>query len=272
MVDQVLFKFKEYVQLWQTGGIAPNTNEPMIQYNTKIYKGATNVIDFVVRNNDRKPVNLAGYQISAAIQRVEQPELLLQKSVVSLDDKAGKARLTFAPIDIQNLLAGYYTYSIILTDVTGRDEFLYTDINRSTTGSFELIEGIEVALSPAIEITAADFIPVNDGYLTYHYVSGALPGDAQAGRTNGMHTVVAYTSNGFLGWLKIQASLTVQPPTDTDWFDIQLTENTSEFTYTPTNTPAIQAFNFTGNYYWIRALYKNDAMNQGSFDKVLYKN
>ena len=71
MVDQVLYRFREYVQLWYTKGNAPNINGPMIQYNTKVYKGATNTIDFVVRNNDRQPINLTGFQIDALIQRVE---------------------------------------------------------------------------------------------------------------------------------------------------------------------------------------------------------
>lgn len=272
MTDQILFKFKEYVQLWKTGGMAPNINPPMIQYDTKIYKGASNVIDFVVRNNDRKPVNLVGSQVFALIQRVEQPELLREKAVHITDDKAGKARLNLSEADIQDLDGGYYNYSIKLVDQTGRHEFLYTDVNRSTVGTFELIEGVEVALVPAKEIDATQFSPVNDGYLTYHYTSGALQGDAQSGKSNGMHTVVVYTSNIFVGTFTVQASLALQPPTDNDWFNIQLTSATAEYDYTPNNSPSIQVFNFTGSYYWIRFQYKVDASNRGSFDKVLYKN
>lgn len=271
MADQILFKFKEYVQLWQTDRDVPNINGPMIQYNTKIYKGATNTIDFQVRNNDRKPVNLVGYQIEALIQRVEQPELLLTKPVQPSDETTGKCRLTLFPGEIETWLAGFYRYSIRLTDVTGKQEYLYTDVNRSTFGQFELIEGMEVSLAPATQILKSQFTPLPQGEYDNTWSTGALVGDAQDNKSNGMHTIVAYTSNNFIGKFWIQGSLTTQPPQVGDWFDIPLTASSNHFSYTSDNSPRIKVFNLTGNYYWIRMFYQEDPLNRGSFDKVLYK-
>lgn len=271
MADQVLFKFKEYVQLWQTDRNVPNINGPMIQYNTKIYKGATNTIDFVVRNNDRKPVNLVGYQIDALVQRVEQPELLLEKKVQATDETSGKCRLTLLPGEIETWLGGFYRYTVRITDVTGKQEFLYTDANRSTFGQFELVEGLQVALEPAKQILKSQFTPTPYSDYENTWNTGALPGDAQDNRTNGMHTIVAYTSGGFLGDFWIQGSLSTEPPQAGDWFDIPLTQETKYFRYTEENSPKIQVFNFTGNYYWVRMFYKEHPQNKGSFDKVLYK-
>jgi hypothetical protein len=270
MADQVLFKFKEYVQLWQTDRNVPNINGPMIQYNTKIYKGATNTIDFQVRNNDRKPVNLVGYQIEALVQRVEQPELLLTKPVQATDDTSGKCRLTLLPGEIETWLAGYYRYTIRITDVTGKQEFLYTDVNRSTFGQFELIEGMEVALAPAKTILASEFTPYPTGEYDNSWTTGALVGDAQDNRSNGMHTIVVYVSEDFMGDFWIQGSLTTQAPGPTDWFDIPLTESTKYFRYNGTG-PRIQVFNLTGNYYWIKMYYTVNPVNRGTFNKVLYK-
>lgn len=285
MVDQVLFKFKEYVQLWLTNGNIPNTNPPMIQYNTKIYKGATNVIDFVVRNNDRKPVSLVGYQIDALIERVENPELLLTKPVMATSDTEGKAQLTLLPNEIETWYGGFYRYTIRLTDITGKQSYLYTDVNRSTYNTFELLEGLQQALAPATQVLNKQFTPYSVAYynsaapnapLPEHdymnvWTTGALAGDAQKMQANGMHTVVAYTSGHFLGRFWIQGSLSVNAPQETDWFDIPLTPSTKYFSYTPDNSPKIQAFNFTGNYYWIRIFYQTDPINTGFFDKVLYK-
>jgi hypothetical protein len=271
MVEQVLFKFPEYVQLWQTDRNVGNTNYPMIQYNTKIYKGANNKIDFVVRNNDRKPVNLVGYQISALIQRVEQPELLLDKPVQATDDRAGKAQLVLSASDVEDWLEGFYRYTIRITDITGNQEFLYTDVNRSTFGTFELIEGFMASLAPATELPSSKFTPYPYGYYDNTWSTGALPGDSQDNRANGMHTVVVYTTNWF-GEFRIQGSLQNQPPTEKDWFDITLAAQGTGFEYTRDYNPPIKVFNFTGNYYWIRMFYKNDPMNKGSFDKILYKN
>lgn len=285
MVDQILFKFKEYVQLWQTGAHSLNTNNPMIQYNTKIYKGVTNTIEFVIRNNDRRPINLVGYQIEALIQRVEDPELLLTKCVTATDERAGKAELLLLDIDINNWLSGYYKYSIRLTDINGKQEYLYTDINRSTCGTFELIEGMSVALSPALEISGNKFssLPasgmpspygVSSPYADYSniWATGALKGDAQSNKASGMHTIVVYTNKRFFGKLWIQGSLSLMAPADTDWFNIPLTGETDFFVYHHKDSPKIKVFNFTGNYYWIRVFYKPDSNNKGHLEKILYKN
>jgi len=272
MVDQVLFQFKEYVQLWLTSGNAPNINGPMIQYDTKVYKGATNTIDFVVRNNDRKPVNLVGYQIDALIQRVESvttvpgngynplAELLLIQPVQTLQDTAGTCRLTLTDLEIGHWLGGYYRYTIRLTSVTGVQSFLYTDLNRSTYGTFELIEGMSTSLVPATNIPAYQFTPETVDDLTNQYIfaSGALQGDAQAERSNGMHTVVAYTGNGYAGKFWIQVSLTIGPPAGIDWSNIPIGNGTDYFQYSPPyNSPSIKVFNFTGNYYWVRFVFEN---------------
>lgn len=278
MADQALFRFKEYVQLCQADRNAPNINLPMIQYNIKVYKGITNTIDFVVRNNDRKPINLVGYQIHALIQRVDQQERLLTKTVQATNDTAGKARLTLLPGEIEDWLAGYYQYAIKLTDITGKEEYLYTDINRSTFGNFELIEGMSVSLEPAIEVPSNKFTPYPLGYYDNTWSTGALAGDAQKNQSNGMHTVVVYTDK-FKGKFWIQASLALNAPTEKDWFDIRISDYNVyyEYKYDPLYgstqyNPKIKVFNFTGNYYWVRMFYQIDPLNKGSFVKVQYKN
>lgn len=271
MADQVLFRFKQYVQLWQTDRNAPNINGPMIQYDTKIYKGATNTIDFVVRNNDRKPVNLVGYQVDALIQRTDQPEMLLEKSVWTASDRSGKAQLVLLPGEIETWLGGFYRYTIRLTDVTGKQEFLYTDLNRSTFGTFELIEGMSLSLEPSTLLPTDKFTPYPTGDYDNTWSTGALPGDAQDNKSNGMHTVVVYTKDDFIGDFWIQASLTISPPGESDWFSIQLAPGMDHFSYTKENSPRIKVFNFTGNYYWVRMFYRANKMNKGTLDKVLYK-
>lgn len=271
MADQILFKFKEYVQLWQTDRNVPNINGPMIQYNTKIYKGATNTIDFVVRNNDRKPVNLVGYQIEVFIQRVDD-EVLLKKYAYPLDERSGKCQLILLPTEIENWLPGFYRYTVRLTDVTGKTEFLYTDINRSTFNQFELFSGIESSIKPATTILQSEFTPTPSGLYETTYNTGALIGNAQLNRSSGMHTFVVYTKNKFIGKFWIQASLSMDSPTVADWFDVPFTSGTPTFDYTELTTAPILSFNVVGNYCWLRAFYSHTPPYTGEFVKLLYKN
>jgi hypothetical protein len=269
MTEQVLFKYKEYVQLWQTGGNVPNINGPMIQYYSKVYKGATNTIDFVVRNNDRQPVNLVGYQIEALIQRVENPEILLIKTVEATDDRGGKCRLVLDNNDINVWLPGSYRYSIRLTHVSGRLEFLCTDINRSTTNTFELIEGMEVSLAPATEILGSQFTPFPLGWYDNTWSTGSLAGNTTNERLTGMNTVVAYTTR-FVGRFWIQASISNTTPDENEWFDIQLTPSTHYYEFKWGYSPCIKVFNFTGNYNWIRMFYHKGTIVHGQPFAPLY--
>jgi hypothetical protein len=275
-----LFKFPEYVQLVKVDPHAPNINWPMIQYDTKLFKGVPNNIDFVIRNNDRKPIKLVDYQLQATIQAVNTaansqdflPEVLLIKNCRIIDEQAGKARLDLLPEDIDTWHPGYYRYVIQITDGQQATEYLYTDINKSTFGVFELKEGVVSSLAPAIEIDAAQFTPSPmDFYDNTVYVTGAVQGDAQAGRANGTHTIAVYQNN-FLGKFWIQGSLTNETPLPSEWFDIPLATDHTYFEFTKDNnslSPAL--FNFTINAYWLRFKHMPALANKGTFNKLLYK-
>jgi len=275
-----LFKFPEYIHLVKADYASSNINWPMIQYDTKIFKGVTNNIDFVIRNNDRKPIKLVAYQLQAQIQKVNAPsnsmdflpEVILTKMVNITDEVNGKARLVLAPEDIQHWDPGYYRYVIQVSNVDGTTEYLYTDVNKSTFGMFELKEGVVSSLAPAIEIDNQQFTPTPVNLYDYTiWVSGAVQGDAQVGRANGTHTIAVY-QNTFLGKFWVQGSLSTNAPLPSEWFDVALTPTTAHFEFTKDNNgPAPTLFNFSMNVYWLRFVYRPDVANTGTFGKVLYK-
>ena len=276
-----LFKFPEYVPLVKWDAYAPNVNWPMIQYDTKIFKGVTNSIDFVVRNNDRKPIKLVDYQIQAQIQQVNVPsnsqgflpEVNLIKNCVVINELDGKVRLDLLPEDIDTWSPGYYRYVIQLTDGQGRTEYLYTDINKNTFGTFELREGIISSLMPPITIESAQFTPTPvDSFIGTAYMTGAIPGDAQAGRANGSHTIAVYQTR-YQGKFWIQGSLTNEAPLPAEWFDIKIGDKKTYYEFTTkNNAQGPTLFNFSMNVYWLRFLYQPIDANKGVFLKVLYKN
>ena len=275
-----LFKFPEYIHLVKADQLAPNSNWPMIQYDTKVFKGVTNNIDFIIRNNDRKAIKLFDCQLEAQVQKVNTPsnsmdflpELKLIKSVIITDDVNGKAKLTLLPEDIQHWEPGYYQYVIKISYGSGSSEYLYTDINKNTFGNFELKEGTTASLAPAIEIDNSQFTPTPvDLYEYTIWVSGAVQGDAQTNRANGTHTIVVYQNN-FIGKFWIQGSLSNDAPMPDEWFDIPLKCITDWFEFTSENNnlgPTL--FNFSLNVYWLRFIYRPDFANTGTFGKVLYK-
>jgi hypothetical protein len=285
-----LYKFKEYVQLLQFDANPQLVNWPMTIYDTKLYKGVTNTIDFVIRNNERRPINLVGLTMQATIQDQLTGEVVLTKTVDVTVAIQGKARLTLDPGEVEDLNSGYYNYSIQNTDVNGISQLFYTDINQNGIGSFELFDGVLRTMLPATEILAAQFtqtpIGNNDDVM---FVTGSYPGDAQTQRANGMHTVAVYQTR-FLGKFFIQASLSNNNPMPSEWFFIPLQPGPDPmytFDYNNNQGPGPTLFNFDLNAYWVRFGYipvwsgvdsplSVDAfaqliVNDGVFNKILYK-
>lgn len=279
MATVILFKYKEYIQLTQADKNVPNINLPMIQYNTKVYKGVTNTIDFLVKNNDRKPVRIVGLTLIAQIRAINSPtnakappDILLEKQLEIVDETKGKAKLVLTPGEIDDWMAGSYRFTIKTINTSNEAELLYTDINKETWGSFELMEGMASSLIPPIVIDGKKFTetPV-DWDLRTKMVTGALPGDAQASRATGTHTVVVYT-NKWTGKFWIEGSLSNEPPLPNEWFRIPLTVESDYYEFTDNTNTAPKLFNFTMNLYWIRFVYYPDVQNIGKFTKILYKN
>jgi len=109
----------------------------------------------------------------------------------------------------------------------------------------------------------------HDGDSTVQTVTGSkYKGDGYYGRSDGFHTV-QYNLTGFIGQIRIQGTLAIDPGDD-DWFTVELgTGNSSvdttglitaqnitsvEYTSVTTNT---KNYNFTGNYVWVRAYVSN---------------
>jgi hypothetical protein len=285
-----LYSFKEYVQLLQFDANPQLVNWPMTIYDTKLYKGVTNTIDFVIRNNERRPINLVGLTLQATIQDQLTGEVVLTKNVEVTVAIQGKARLVLDPGEIEDLTAGYYNYSIQNTNVNGISQLFYTDINQSGMGAFELFDGVLRTMLPATEVLAAQFtqtpIGNNDDVM---FVTGSFPGDAQTQRANGMHTVAVYQTR-FLGKFFIQASLSNNNPMPSEWFFIPLQpgpDPTYTFDYTNNQGPGPTLFNFDLNAYWVRFGYipvwsgidspisvdqfATLIVNDGVFNKILYK-
>ena len=75
-----LYKFPEYISLVRYDPNIDRINMQSVQYNTKVFKGVSNNIDFVIQNNDRKPIKLFNNKLMVQIQRADQPSNTMQQS------------------------------------------------------------------------------------------------------------------------------------------------------------------------------------------------
>lgn len=97
---------------------------------------------------------------------------------------------------------------------------------------------------------------------TYSY-GAKKPGAGYHKQRDAAHTVI-YTVTDFIGTIKIQATLALDPA-DSDWFDVEGTTvglGSDSSAWTTAST-----FNFSGNFVWIRAAYN---VQNGSIVSVSY--
>ena len=265
-----LYHYQLPVQLSQTDHGAPNLSRPMYNYHIKLYKNNHNRVDFVIRNNDKKPVRLLDCVVNVTIQHVESGQTYLQKQAQVTDEIKGRAQLYVSPTECGGWPVGGYTFTVSLRKPGFQDEYLFVDVNNHVQGEFELLETLGSELIPAQEIKSDQFTPVITDWDTQRqvYRSGALPARNQVGQHSGFHTCVVYTQ-GWRGTFSVQASLQNLAPTDDSWFPVPLF-TAPYYTFT-SETPAVQPFNFGLNARWIRFTYEPHVENLGQFVKVLYK-
>lgn len=101
-----------------------------------------------------------------------------------------------------------------------------------------------------------------DGSSTTFY-SDKQKGDGYYGYTDGLHTVAYYFTN-FVGNVVVQATL-AKDPVDADWFDVDTTTNAYDGSTALTDQVA---YNFTGNFVWVRA--KITDFTAGTIRKIVF--
>lgn len=267
-----LFQHPRVIHLTQIDNGIRNNNLSFTDQDFKVYKGADFSIDFVVRNNDRKPINLVGKDLTITILDHVAGTTMMQKSITILDEHAGKARLSLTPADVQDWDIGYYDYSILIENEDGTKNLLFTDQDQNARGWFELRQGVLPGFVPSVVVTEDEFAPFHHGEMpggVTRYASPNFPGDAQLGFADGLHTVAIYLTS-FTGTLWVQGSLEDQAPdSDADWFEINITPN--QFNVAYADETGIDVFNFIANVTWVRFVYEPDVLNSGTVDQIYLK-
>jgi hypothetical protein len=95
--------------------------------------------------------------------------------------------------------------------------------------------------------------------------------DGYYGFTDGLHTAAFYLS-AFVGQVGVQGTL-AKDPGDNDWANLTLSGPTTDYNDSTGGTTRVIAYNFTGNFTYIRAWAEfdsTDTSGTGAISKVLY--
>ncbi len=248
-------------------------NLPMFHKDLKIYRGVDNNIQFELKNSDRQPLKMFNRTLKCIILNPFNQELMLTRYLYNTNEQKGIYTLYLTPGDVQEWSAGFYTFSVLMTDECGSEELFYTTLDQEVTGRFELIDKPLPTFTPSKLIKTEDFIQINfdSNPVTNNniLISSRLKGDAQKNFSDGLHTFSILTEN-FKGNMWVEGSLEDNPTTTHGWFNISVNGIDDYFRFD--DVSVLDVYNFEGNYVWIRFKLQPDMDNVGKIKKIWFKN
>jgi len=172
----------------------------MYQRQIKIYKGVDNIIQFIFKNSDQKPVNVTGWDITFNMISDREGMLVVSKLATVVNALAGIVTVSLTEFDLIDLDLPYYNYALTVTDpTTGIEQVVYTDENFESRGEILLRDGPYPEFQPSIIVD----LPSNSNSSV---TTSGVVADTNAMQQSSHHTSQFFFSN-FSGNLTIQGTL-----------------------------------------------------------------
>jgi len=253
------------------------TNNMNMNSNTiKVHKGVDNNLRFKVYNRDRKPQPVNHLQIRTRLVNSKSQEVMLERYATALNEK-GVIEVKILEGDLVNIPRGYYKLI-----VTGGEELIagqagqiiqtpfYSDTGNNVVLNIEVTGQAEAEPVPTIEIIGDDWINFSVPNQPAKFYSSAIPAGRIRNTTTSTHTIAIYTTN-FSGKVKLYGSLEDVPPQDIlSYFpiDVDIIGNEIEFNGHSGITPLV----FQANYMWLKFVYEEGSVNNGTINKIQIRN
>ena len=200
-------------------------------------------------------------QTSTTIRSAASHKATLSGTVISFSQTGTEYKINSSNTSTLSL-AGYAQYDSITVSGSASNNKTFTVKSVATNGSHIVVEET-VTTENADGSTSVSLAHV--GFVTEKY-----QGDGYYSQIDGVHTVAYHVSagsvtaaNNFNGSIKMQGSLATTP-TEDDWFD------SANTTFIADTSTAVAAYNFTGNFVWVRAKCYDWTTATSEVRKILY--
>jgi hypothetical protein len=224
---------------------------PVYTRDLKVYRGIDNRIQFRLLNADQKPVIITGTPVFVAFDENNSKVLEYFATVTddgSTRDTRGMFEVTITERDLLDIRQQYLHYNVYIEDNFEHRTLTYSNRNFDGSGTI-YIDGRSFP-GPKPSIVVNSFYQVGT-----EWTAGTNPTDAIYAYpgTNGfdaLHTVAVY-STGYVGTVRVQATLENQLSGINDWFDVK------EIVLVGNETDPVSV-NFNGVYNYLRFVFDND--------------
>lgn len=238
-------------------GFSPRKYMPQYAKPLTLHKGVDNQIQFQFLNQEQKPVDITGKQITCRIISYDGTTVLVQKALTLQLAATGIASLYLGPADLENIVAQKAYYSLEIP-VGAFDFPVFVDQNAGARGDMNIVNSVLPSFIPSAEISIPTGQPFpnlanvpNLGIVNeneYTYVTSVF-------ETNDNPILTIQVNyHEFYGNTIVQGS-TIP---DGDWYPIQL--------HSYANTSQTEGYVVRGYHPYIRVSFSS---NSGQVDKVL---
>lgn len=252
-----------------------NWNLPMDRNDFRLFKDVQNVVDFIVRDTDRKPISMIGRTAQINLYDQRTNTLLWTAPLAVIAEQKGCLRMTMPPSTMDGWNLAAYSYCVMVTNADTTTHMLFVNQDAGDRGYFEVLDGPRLDPTPSAEKTWEQFTESNDNDPALNYRVCTFVGPAQRENFAGICTAALYLDN-FSGKVLVQGSLevgTANPMTDDEWFTI----DTLEFH----ECSCVKSHTFEANVMWVRyKIYRDQDLttsitlpeDMGKITKISFRN
>lgn len=217
-------------------GSSPRRYENVYAKTLKLHKGSDTRLQFQFLNQEQKPVNITGKEITFRLISYDNSKILLQKSLVNTLSLTGIAELRTTADDLSDINTQKCYYSLELPDELGLSVPGLVDKNGTGRGDVDIVNSIFPSRMPVQSLNILH--DTNNGGPSGVYNSSTLTTQYNPNIT----LQVSY--DGYVGVVTVQGSTTGT----SHWYDIE------EFDYSDTMMPMMgsEGYTVTGYHPYIQ--------------------
>lgn len=148
-------------------GTSPRRYQIVYAKNLKLHKGVDNRIQFRFLNQEQKPVNMTGKEVTCRIISSDGHTVLLQKSLTEVLPLTGITELQLGSDDLSSIDAQYCFYSLEIP-VDSFSLPVFVDSEAGARGKLYIVDSVLPDFIPSEEITIPTHPQPSDVALTYY--------------------------------------------------------------------------------------------------------
>jgi len=175
----------------------------------KLHKGVDNRLQFQLINQDQKPINVTGKELSFRIISDDGTKLLFSKMLTNVVALNGIVQLDTIDTDLIDIKSQHCHYSIEISDTT-TDFAVFVDHNSGARGGLQIVDSVMPNFTPSNLINVPNHqLPTPTGPAVTYYSS------IFSAREGFNVTAQIYFDN-YSGTMQVQGSTVA----DVDWYEI----------------------------------------------------